>query len=53
MALGRLMQRMVSEDVINDLDSGGMNFFTVLQDEEKYERLLRLLSLTPVQPETI
>ena len=34
-------------EVINDLDSGIVNFFRVLQDEEKYERLIRLLNLTP------
>ncbi len=33
-------------EVINDLDSGIVNFFTVMQDEEKAERLIRLLALT-------
>ncbi len=38
-------------EVINDLDSGIMNFFTVLQDEDKFKRLVRLLSLTPYSRE--
>src|SRR5208283_121554 len=38
-------------EVINDLDSGSHNFFSVLQDEAKYEKLVRLLSLTPYSRE--
>jgi DNA adenine methylase len=38
-------------EVINDLDSGIVTFFTVLRDEAKCEQLVRLLSLTPYSRE--
>ncbi len=38
-------------EVINDLDSGIVNFFSVVRDEEKFEKLVRLLSLTPYSHE--
>lgn len=38
-------------EVINDLDSGIVTFFSVLRDEEKFQKLARLLSLTPYSRE--
>jgi len=38
-------------EVYNDLDSGLVNFFRVLRDPEKFERLHRLVSLTPYSRE--
>jgi DNA adenine methylase len=38
-------------EIINDLDSGIVTFFSVLRDEEKYGKLVRLLSLTPYSRE--
>jgi DNA adenine methylase len=40
-----------SLEVINDLDSDLVNFFTVLRDPEKYERFQLLVSLTPYSRE--
>jgi DNA adenine methylase len=34
-------------EVVNDLDSGLVNFFKVVRDEEKLQRLAKLLELTP------
>jgi len=38
-------------EVMNDLDSGVVNFFKVLRDGEKFEKLVNLLSLTPYSRE--
>jgi DNA adenine methylase len=38
-------------EVINDLDSGIAIFFRVVRDEEKFEKLIRLLSFTPYSRE--
>jgi DNA adenine methylase len=38
-------------EVINDLDSGVVNFYRVLRDVEKYPELQRLVSLTPYSRE--
>ena len=38
-------------EVYNDIDSGLVNFFRVLRDEEKAEKLIRLLKLTPYSRE--
>jgi len=38
-------------EVINDLDSGIVNFFRVLRDENKWQELVRLISLTPYSRE--
>ena len=34
-------------EVVNDLDSGIMNFYRVLQDKKKFEEFQRLINLTP------
>lgn len=38
-------------EIYNDLDSGLVNFFRVLRDEEKFQRFYRLVSLTPYSRE--
>lgn len=38
-------------EVINDLDSGVVNFYRVLRDSEKFPELQRLVSLTPYSRE--
>lgn len=38
-------------EVYNDLDSGLVNFFRVLRDPEKFEKIQRLVSLTPYSRE--
>ncbi len=38
-------------EVINDLDSGIVNFFRVLRDDNKWQELVRLISLTPYSRE--
>jgi len=38
-------------EVYNDIDSGLVNFFRVLRDQEKFERFYRLASLTPYSRE--
>lgn len=38
-------------EVYNDLDSGLVNFFRVLRDPKKFERLHKLVSLTPYSRE--
>lgn len=38
-------------EVYNDIDSGLVNFFRVLQDKEKFEEFYRLINLTPFSRE--
>jgi DNA adenine methylase len=40
-------------EVMNDLDSEVVNFYGVLRDPDKYLRLQRLVSLTPVRGEAV
>ena len=40
-----------SLEVLNDLDSGVVNFYRVLRDPEKFERFHQLVSLTPFSRE--
>jgi len=38
-------------EVYNDIDSGLVNFFRVLRDEEKFKRFMRMVTLTPYSRE--
>lgn len=40
-------------EVMNDLDSGVVNFYRVLRDPDKYLKLQRLVSLTPLRGEAV